>query len=400
MDFTLRETRFLALLLIAGLVAILTRHFRVPYTVGLVAAGILASFLPFFSDLPSSKEVMFNLLLPPLIFEAAIHIRWKELRKEMPVIALLATLGVCLSAAVTAFGMRCLVGWGWISSLLFGILIAATDPVSVIATFKESGVRGRLSLLVEAESLFNDGTAAVIFAVVLAIVGGSAPTVGSVAATLVLTIGGGVVCGALVGGVILLLTRRSQDHLIEFTFTTIAAFGSFLLAEHFHFSGILAVLTAGLLVGNLGSGGLVSARGKEAVEGYWEYICFLVNSIIFIGIGVHQAQQDFKRILLPAVIAILLVLLGRAASVYPCCAMFFGSRLRVKRTHQFVLFWGGLRGALALALAAGLPTGLPGRETIMSVTFAVVAFSIFVQGLSMTALLRRVGELAFGSRNR
>jgi CPA1 family monovalent cation:H+ antiporter len=400
MDFMLREARLLTLLLIAGLVAVFTRRFRIPYTVGLVIAGLVASLFPFFSDLPSSKELMFNVFLPPLIFEAAIHIRWKELRKGMSVIVLLATIGVCLSAAVTALGMRYLVGWGWISSLLFGILIAATDPVSVIATFKEAGVHGRLSLLVEAESLFNDGTAAVLFGVVLATVEGSSPTIGGVATTLTLAIAGGLVCGALVGGAVLLLAGRTQDHLVQFTFTTVAAYGSFLLAEHFHFSGILAVLTAGLLVGNAGPLATISTRGREAVEGYWGYICFLANSIIFIGIGVHQAQQDFRSVVLPAVMAILLVLLGRAAAVYSCCAVFRGSRLQVKRTHEFVLFWGGLRGALALALAAGLPSGLPGREAIISVTFAVVAFSIFAQGLSMTPLLRRMGEIAPGPGNR
>jgi CPA1 family monovalent cation:H+ antiporter len=151
----------MALLLIAGVVAILTRRLRVPYSVGLVFAGIILSLSPFFSDIPFTKDLIFNVFLPPLVFEAAIQIHWKDLRKQFFVILMLATVGVCLSAAVTALGMRYLVGWEWVSALLFGALIAATDPVSVIATFKEAGVHGRLRLLVEAESLFNDGTAAV-----------------------------------------------------------------------------------------------------------------------------------------------------------------------------------------------------------------------------------------------
>jgi monovalent cation:H+ antiporter, CPA1 family len=384
----------MALLLIAGVVAILTRRLRVPYSVGLVFAGIILSLSPFFSNYPFTKDLIFNVFLPPLVFEAAIQLRWKELQKQLAVILMLATIGVCLSAAVTALGMRYLVGWEWVSALLFGALIAATDPVSVISTFKEAGVHGRLRLLVESESLFNDGTAAVAFAVILASAQGSASSFSGIAWTLMVTIGGGMLCGALVAGAILLLAGRTEDYLVEFTFTTVAAYGSFLLAEHFHFSGVLASLTAGLLVGNLGPLGSISPRGRESIAAYWEYLGFLANSLIFIGIGIHESRQHFGSVLVPAIIAILLVLMGRAVAVYPCCAVFGHSNLRVQGTHQFVLFWGGLRGALALALAMGLPPWVPNREAIVSITFAVVAFSIFAQGLSMAPLLRRVGEIA------
>jgi monovalent cation:H+ antiporter, CPA1 family len=394
LEFAIKLDRVMALLLIAAVVAILTRRLRVPYSVGLVFTGIILSLVPFFSDIPLTKDLVFNLFLPPLVFEAAIQIRWKDLRKQFPVILMLATVGVCLSGAVTALGMRYLAGWEWISALLFGALIAATDPVSVIATFKEAGVHGRLRLLVEAESLFNDGTAAVAFAVILASAPGGASSIGGIAGTLTVTIAGAVLCGALVAGTILLLAGGTRDYLVEFTFTTVAAYGSFLLAEHFHFSGVLASLTAGLLVGNLGPHGAISPLGREAITAYWEYLGFLVNSLIFISIGVHEYHQQFTTVLVPAIIAILLVLLGRAVAVYPCCAVFGSSNLRVQGKHQFVLFWGGLRGALALALAVGLPPWVPNREAIISVAFAVVGFSIFVQGLSMTPLLRRMGEIA------
>ncbi len=384
----------MALLLIAGVVAILTRRLRAPYSVGLVFAGIILSLSPFFSDIPFTKDLIFNVFLPPLVFEAAIQIHWKDLRKEFFVILMLVTVGVCLSAGVTALGMRYLVGWEWVSALLFGALIAATDPVSVIATFKEAGVHGRLRLLVEAESLLNDGTAAVAFAVILASALGSASSISGIAWTLTVTIAGAVLCGALIAAAILLLAGRTEDYLVEFSFTTVAAYGSFFLAEHFHFSGVLASLTAGLLVGNLGPLGAISPRGREAITAYWEYLGFLANSLIFIGIGIHESHQHFMSVLVPAIIAILLVLLGRVVAVYPCCAVFGRSNLRVQGKHQFVLFWGGLRGALALALAVGLPPWVPNREAIISVTFAVVAFSIFVQGLSMTQLLRRIGEIA------
>ena len=155
------------LLLIAALVGMSARRFRIPYTVGLVLTGIVLALLSFRPTINLTKDLIFEVLLPPLIFEATLFIRWKELNHNLPVILVFATLGVIISAALTSAGMHCLSGWTWQSAALFGILIAATDPVSVIATFKEAGVQGRLRLLVEAESLFNDATAAVGFGVML-----------------------------------------------------------------------------------------------------------------------------------------------------------------------------------------------------------------------------------------
>ena len=399
MELIVRLDRFLVFLLIAGIVAMLTRRLRVPYSVGLVVTGIILSLFPFFADVPLSKELIFNVFLPPLVFEAALQIHWKELRRELPVILVLATVGVCLSWGVTALGMRYLAGWEWLGALLFGALIAATDPVSVIATFKEAGIHGRLRLLVEAESLFNDGTAAVAFGVVVIAATGGTLSVNVVAKTLVVSVAGGILCGGLTAGILLLLAGQTKDPLIEITFTTFAAYASFLLAEHFHASGILACLMAGLVVGNIGPLGAISHRGREAVTAYWEYIGFIANSLIFMDIGIYLSRQDFAGSLIPAMIAILLVILGRALAVYPCCAIFNASRLRVQGRHQHVLFWGGLRGALALALALGLPPDVPNRETIISVSFVVVAFSIFVQGLTMTPLLRKMGEMPLPDNN-
>jgi len=393
MDFIIKLDRFLIILLIASMVAILTRRLKVPYSVGLVFVGILLAFFPLFSGIPFTKELIFNIFLPPLVFEAAIQIRWSNLRSEFFLILILVTAGLFLSAAVTAAGMRYLADWAWISALLFGALIAATDPVSVIATFNEAGVHSRIRLLVEAESLLNDGTAAVAFAVILAAAAGGSMTLIGIAGKLALTVGGGVLCGALVAGFIMILERRSGDNLVEFTLTTVTAYGSFLIAEHFHFSGVLATLTAGLLVGNLRLMKAGSDDVRKAITAYWEYLGFLANSFIFIGIGVQVSLQNFKAVIFPAIFAILLVLVGRACAVYPFCALFRRSELRVQGKHQLVLFWGGLRGALALALAVGLPLWVPHREEIISVTFAVVAFSIFIQGMSMTPLLRRVGEI-------
>ena len=381
------------LLLVAAVVAMLVKRLRLPYSVGLVFAGIVLASIPFAPNIQLTKELIFNAFLPPLIFEAAFYIDWKKLQKDLPVVLLLATVGVVLSAGITTLGMHYLAHWDWITSLLFGVLIAATDPVSVIATFKEAGVHGRLRRLVEAESLFNDSTAAVAFGIAIAIATGSSNSPLGIAESLVVTIVGGVACGALVAGSVLLLAGRTEDPLVEITFTTIAAYGSFLLAEHFHVSGVLATLTAGLIVGNIGSLGAISDGGRVAVCSFWEYVAFVVNSLIFLLMGMQEAHQDFMTVLVPIAIAIALVTVGRAVSTYLCCAAFMGSSLRVEANYQHILFWGGLRGALALALALGLPPELPHRNDIVAVSFAVVAFSIFVQGLTITPLLRRLGEI-------
>jgi len=381
------------LLLIGAVVAMLTRRLHLPYSVGLVAAGIILAILPFAPKVSLTKELIFTALLPPLLFDAAFYIHWEQLRRDFPVIVVLATLGVLMSACVTTIGMHYLARWQWLSALAFGVLIAATDPVSVIATFKEARAHGRLLVLIEAESLLNDGTAAVAFGVVIALASGQQLTSFEIIATLLKTIGGGILCGVAVALVARLLAGRTDDHLVQITFTTVAAYGSFLLAEHFGLSGVLATITAGLVISNIKSLGTISDRGKEAVQVFWEYLAFVANSLVFLLIGMHGIGPHFVELWLPAVIAIVLVTLGRAVAIYPCCLMFSRSSLRVTTNHQNVLFWGGLRGAVALALALGLPPEVPQRQEIVTVSFAVVAFSVFVQGLTIKPLLRSTGEI-------
>jgi CPA1 family monovalent cation:H+ antiporter len=391
MELTFESGAFL--LSIAAVVAMLCRRLRLPYSVGLVAAGIGLALLRLSPRAQLTKDLLFDAFLPPLIFEAALFLPWKHLRRDLGVILVLATVGVALSAGITGLGMFYLAGWQWQSSLLFGILIAATDPVSVIATFKEARVRGRLLILVESESLFNDGTAAVGFAVALELVLGHSLGPLEMLTRLMVSAGGGILCGAIVAGAAMLLMGRTEDHLVEMTFTTVAAYGSFLLAERFHLSGVLATLAAGLILGNLGPESVMSERGKLVVASFWEYAAFVANSFVFLLMGMREARQNFVAVWLPAILAIALVTLGRAVAVYPCCAVFRWSRLRVEASHQHILFWGGLRGALALALALALPEAVPQRDLVIAITFVVVAFSVFVQGLTIPPLLRALGEI-------
>ena len=378
------------ILLTASLVAMISRRLKLPYSVGLVIAGIVLALVPSAVEFPLTRDLIFNIFLPPLIFEAALQLEWEAFRRDLPLTVGLAFAGVTIAAAFVAAGMHFAIGWSWIGAGLFGVLISATDPVSVIAAFREMKVARRLSMLVESESLLNDGAAAVGFTLLATIVGGHAMAPTVIFASLLWTVAGGVLSGVVVAGVLLCIAGRTEDHLVEITLTTIAAYGSFLMAERFHMSGVLASLAAGLLVGNAGLKRAISEGGRSHVLAFWEYVAFLANSIVFILIGSREAHQPVGLVRGSVAAAVLLVLVGRALAVYPFCGLFARTRLKIDYRYQHVLVWGGLRGALALALALALPD-IPERQEIIIASFAVVAFSIFVQGLTMPWFIRRLG---------
>ena len=367
----------------------MTRKLGLPYIVGLVVAGFGIALLPNGPDLPLSRGLIFNVLLPPLVFEAALQLEWRRFRDELPLTLVLAFAGVGVAAAIVAAGMHWLVGWSWIGAALFGVLIAATDPVSVIAAFREMRAEPRVSMVVESESLLNDGVAAVGFAILSAVAAGASTSAASILPQFLWTLGGGVAIGLVVSAAILFIVGRTRDPLVEITLTTIAAYGSFLIAEHFHASGIISALAAGLIVGNVGWGAALSDESKKRVLHAWEYFAFLANSFVFILIGMNTASLPLNQLGWTGAIAILLMLAGRAFSIYPLAALFASSRWRLPASYQHILFWGGLRGALALALALAVPASVAERGPIIVTAFVVVAFSILVQGLTMPSLIRR-----------
>ena len=392
------RTRIVGLLIAAIIVALAARRLRLPYTVGLVIAGAGLAMTRLQTGALLTHDLIFDLILPPLLFEAALCIHWQELRRDLAIVLTLATLGVVVSATVVAAGMVRLLGWPLEAAAVFGVLIAATDPVSVIALFKDVGIGGRVRFLVESESLLNDGVAAVLFTLVLAWtqVGGM-PTVEHSALRFAFVVGGGIAVGLGSGVAAILVAGRTDDHLVETALSAVAAYESFYLAEYLHCSGVLATVCAGLAMGNLGllrtdDRGLLSVQGRAAVEGFWEFAAFLANSFVFLLIGLAVADIQLVR-LGPAVFAtiIALVLVGRAATVYPLCALFRWSRMAVPLAEQHVLWWGGLRGALALALALALPPDMARHGDILIATFGVVVFSVVVQGLTMPPLLRWLG---------
>ncbi len=397
MDIVLSHT--IGLLVIAILTAIIARRIHLPYTVGLVVAGIGITVARIDTGLVLTHDIIFDAILPSLLFEAAFNIHWAELRRDALPVLTLAVLGVVISAIVVAAGIARVLAWPFSSALVFGILIAATDPIAVIAMFKDTGIKGRLRLLVESESLLNDGVAVVLFAFVLswAQATGETATPLQVARAFIFTTGGGILTGLACGRVAIVVAGRTSDHLVETALTVVAAYGSFLLADHFGMSGVLATVSAGFLMGNLGilretEQGPLSSHGREFVMAFWEFAAFIANSLIFLLIGLTVARITLDGLgLLAIVLIVMLVLVGRALTVYPLCLLFRWTRWAIPGRDQHILWWGGLRGALALGLALALPPSLALRNEIIIAAFWVVAFSVLIEGLTMPLLLKILG---------
>jgi CPA1 family monovalent cation:H+ antiporter len=272
------------------------------------------------------------------------------------------------------------------AALVFGALIAATDPVVVVAIFRKLGAPKRLEVLLEGESLLNDGTAIILFGLALTAAQGSGYGLGQAIGDFLLLGVGGLLVGVSLGWLVSQLIARIDDYLIETTLTTVLAFGAYLTAERFHLSGVLAVVAAGIVCGNVGPRGM-SPTTRIVVFNFWEYIAFLANSAVFLLIGLHIDLTVLAAAWRPILWAIAAVLVSRAITTYLVSGL--AARLPVNWRH--VLFWGGPRGAIALALALSLPATLgPARETIATMTFGVVLFSILVQGMSMDWLVRRL----------
>ncbi len=386
-NILLFEEAVIALLLIASVVAIISRHLRIPYTVGLVLIGLALTLL-IKIEFTISPQIILALLVPPLVFEAAFHIRFDDLRRDFWLIILLAIPGVILTTLLVG-GM---VAWGTglaiPIAMVFGALISATDPVAVIALFRSLGAPRRLQVLLEGESLFNDGTAIVMFGLMLTIaLKGQFSLTESITQFLTIS-GGGVLVGIILGMLVSQMTSRIDDSLVETTLTLVLAFGSYLIAESLHVSGVLAVVAAGVVNGNEGPRGM-SPTTRIAVFNFWETAAFLANSFIFLLVGIAIDLKVLTENWQPIGWAILAALIARIVSIYG----FSLFRRDISTKWKHVLFWGGLRGAITLALALSLPETGPfaaERGRLQAMAFGVVLFTLLVQGFSMDWFIRRL----------
>jgi CPA1 family monovalent cation:H+ antiporter len=406
-----QELGFIILLSIAALVAIVIRRIRLPYTVALVIVGLILSFFPNFLDFQASSDLILAILVPPLIFEATLHIPWNKLRNDLLPVLMLAVIGTLLGTIMVGGIVMQVLEIPLLAAVAFGALISATDPVAVIAFFRSLGVSKRLAILVEGESLFNDGVAIVIFnlAVGAAAVAGSTGvielTVGEAIVEFIIVAFGGLGVGLFLGYVVsTIILKNVDDHLIETATTVALAFGSFLTAESFgsiigieglHFSGILAVVAAGLMVGNIGSQN-TSPTTQITLNNFWEFLAFIVNSLVFLLIGLEIEIAQLVPNIFPIIVAVLAILVSRAIIVYSLGwvhGRFLNPRRPIPTSYQHIMYWGGLRGAISLALVLGISSDLFGAAVateLRVMTFGVVLFTLLGQGITIERLIRRL----------
>jgi len=394
---------FVWLLIVIFIMAVIAERLKLPYTIVLVLAGLIAGSLPVLKGTTLSHDLVFFLFLPPLLFEGAINMRFDHLRANIIPIVIYATIGVGLAILITG-GLVALtspiagLNLTWILCLLFGSLISATDPVSVLSIVKRIGAPRRLSVILEGESLFNDGTAVVFFTIIHTIAkGGMLEGTGQdwliILWSFLKMVAVGAAIGFGVGYTASQLTRRINDHLIEITLSTIVAFGTFLLAEFLHVSGVIAVVAAGITIGNFGFEVGMSPTTRLSMKSFWEYAAFFINSLVFLLVGIQVRFSDLAQYWLAVVIAIGAVLVSRAVIVYSLAPIIGLFDKRIPAKFQHVLIWGGLRGALSMALALSLSPAIDAnlRQEILAMTFGVAIFSLLAQGLTVKKLVRWLG---------
>lgn len=378
------------LLLVAFGVALVTKWTGRPYTIALVIGGLVLGLLELITPIPLSKELVLAVFLPPLLFEGALHIKAGILRQRAGLITGLALGGTLLTALIVGAAAHLLLGFDLLSGLLLGVIVAPTDPVSVLATFRAAQVDEELATVVESESLFNDGIAVVLYVILLGALEGAALNPLSGIGDFALVVGGGTALGLGLGYLTSRLLERLDDHLIEVMLTVIVAFGAFLLAERLHLSGVIAVAVTGLTVGNRGLL-RTSTASRTRITLFWEIVAFLVNSVVFLLIGFELRSDRLVHTLVSAGVVTIVLLAARALIVYGLSALIHWRQRNLPLNWRHVIFWGGLRGSVPVALALGLPLSLTGRNELVAIIFGVVLLSLLIQGLTIPTLIRRLG---------
>ena len=381
-------------------------HF--PYTIGLVASGIIVKLV--FNSFEAlgnppfdiSHDLILYVLLPVLIFETSINIDAKLLLKNIKPILILAAPGLILATFITGFMMGYLTPLTMGGAFLFGALISATDPVAVTAMFKILGAPERLNILVEGESLLNDATAIVMYQSVLAVVvSGMAlnlQTFAKEGVSFIVIFVGGFVVGAVFSYIFLRLGKYLEHSPILFAaLSMFVAYGSYITADHFFkLSGVMASLGAGI-VASLYARPLLDKKTSDFLTRFWEFKAFMANSFVFLIVGVFgmdllKVIDNHWNLLKYIMFAIIAITVARLILIYVVLPLTTGKKEeKIEHPYRHVLFWGGLRGAVALALSLSLPDKLPNKPLIICITIGVVLFTLFIQGTTIKRLLDYMG---------
>ncbi len=381
--------QIVSLLLLVFITALIAARLRIPQVPVLVIAGLALGFTHLLPRMTLNPETLMSILLPPLLFEGALHLEAVAVKREVWSISILAFAGTLIAAAISGLLFAVLMKLPFQYGMLFGALISATDPISVISIFRKLGAPARLTLIIEAESLFNDGMAAVIFLAVLGSTQSSHFNILQSIVTLLITGGGGALTGFLLGYLAAKVHSQLDDQLVNMLLTTILAYGSYEIANSLRFSGVMAVVIAGIVVGNKGLLHSMTTEEREGLLASWRFGAFVVNSVIFLLVGVQVVRLHWVGGLYGVVVGVASTQLGRAF-IYPLCYIAGKAGECIPVRWQHLLFWGGLRGALAMALSLAIPSSIPCRGLIVSAAYGVVLFSLLIQGLSMEPVMRKL----------
>ena len=397
---------------ITALLAYLNHRFiGLPTTIGVMVISILISiaaiFLGFlgFDQLIDYEvsllnqlnftQVLLDGMLSMLLFAGALHVNVSDLRRYKLPIAILACVGTLLSAVIIAGALYYIAPYlgfnlSFIWCLLFGALISPTDPIAVMGILRSSGAPKSLETVIAGESLFNDGIGVVVFILLLGILSsGDIPTTSSVAHALAIEAGGGIIFGLVLGSILYYLLKGIDSYQEEVLITLAGVIGGYALASHWHLSGPLAMVIMGLMVGNHGRSMAMSDKTRHYVDLFWELIDEILNAILFVLIGLEVVMIAYSgSLFIAAVLAIIIALLARLI-VVGITTTTFHKQLNLPSGAWKVLTWGGLRGGISVALVLQLPDGTE-RNILLALTYAVVVFSILIQGLSVGKVARGI----------
>jgi CPA1 family monovalent cation:H+ antiporter len=386
------------LLAIANISHFITKKIGFPYSIFLVIIGSVIHFLKpeihLLDNFSLTPELLFFVFLPPLLFESAFHLNFRRLKKDAIIISLFATLGVVITTFIIALGVHFLLGVPIWISLLFGSVVASTDPIAVIAIFKEMGAPNRLLQLVDAESMMNDGTSIILSRLILSFMsfGFASSSIVWTGPNFLFVFLGGAAFGSLVAFLGSYLIKQLKDEIfIEVTISFLIAFLSFIIAEEYlKVSGVVSTVTAGIVLGNFGIQRF-SPRIKTFVNEIWEYIAFVANSLVFLLVGITFGVELLIYNYMAIIIAFILMLIARTVSVYLIGYMYNKSKLchdKIPTKWLHIINWGGLRGSLPIAIILSLPSEITENTQLLNLTVGVVLLSLLVNGLSIKSLIK------------
>lgn len=394
--------QILILLAISVTVIGIAKLIKQPYSIALVLVGVILGMtqIPmveaaeqFITQSEVFHAIIISLFLPILLGDATLKMPFHHLYGLKKTVLSLAFLGTFLTYILIGFGTYYILDLPIAVAFTFAALMSATDPISVLSIFKSLGVPQKYATIMEGESLFNDGIAVVLFKIssvyLITYLEMGLEGLGEGLFMFLQFVIGGVIVGLIFGYIFSQIIRIYDDYPLEIAFSMLLFFGSYFVAEHFHVSGVIAVVVGGLLFGSYGKKIGMSEETKVNINTFWDTVTLLANSLIFLMVGIEIREIDFSGKWGLIALGILIFILGRIIALYVST----GYVKKLDGKDRALLSWGGLRGSLSIALALSLPEDFNGREEVLLLTFSVVLFSLVVQGLTLKPLIKKLGIL-------